>query len=162
MRPRWLKLVGVLAVLVLSAVFYGQYYTSLVPGSSIHRTREGPDSSSNDRQMHFFESHKEQERNRDLKQKDRVPPPAKEDTPLACPTSLQLLARNDSVFSKLFKFDIPLLLWDSHMTENNWDVLSQRPVPYGWKDLPRKGVGAHSALWARSSKSSAGGFPDGG
>ncbi|XP_063816489.1 alpha-N-acetylgalactosaminide alpha-2,6-sialyltransferase 2 isoform X2 [Pseudophryne corroboree] len=58
----------------------------------------------------------------------------------ACPTSLRLRAQNDTYFRKLFSFDIPLLMWDSHRTEDTRKKLSQRPVPYGWKDLPLEDV----------------------
>ncbi|XP_056405828.1 alpha-N-acetylgalactosaminide alpha-2,6-sialyltransferase 2 [Hyla sarda] len=57
-----------------------------------------------------------------------------------CPTSLRFRVQNDLYFKKLFDFDVPVLMWDVHLTEDTKKNLSQRPVPYGWKDLPLEDI----------------------
>uniref|UniRef100_A0A8C5MNR3 alpha-N-acetylgalactosaminide alpha-2,6-sialyltransferase n=1 Tax=Leptobrachium leishanense TaxID=445787 RepID=A0A8C5MNR3_9ANUR len=109
-------------------------------GTCIQRTVAKPESLDKDLIGHlqFYGSHEDQKKSSTAKLRNIIL--MKEDEPLACPSSLQLRAKEDSLYKTLFNFDIPLLMWDSHMTESNWRVLSKRPVPYGWKDLPREDV----------------------
>ncbi|XP_053309921.1 alpha-N-acetylgalactosaminide alpha-2,6-sialyltransferase 2 [Spea bombifrons] len=144
MRLRWMKGFAGLALLALSALFYGTYYTSLV---ETHRGHQGPiqnylSTKTLDGTLHPSDIITEQERRGDLKHETRTSSHVA--TPVnslpTCPTSLRLRVHNDSAFGKLFNFDTPLLQWDSHMTGRIWKSLSQRPVPYGWKDLPRQDI----------------------
>ncbi|KAM4691192.1 alpha-N-acetylgalactosaminide alpha-2,6-sialyltransferase 2 [Rhinophrynus dorsalis] len=71
----------------------------------------------------------------------RVHTPQKKVSTLpSCPTSIRLRVQNDTYFRELFDFEVPLLLWDSHMTEENWRTLSQRAPTYGWKDIERNDI----------------------
>lgn len=57
-----------------------------------------------------------------------------------CPTSLRFRVQNDVYFRNLFNFDVPVLMWNRHITEDTRKTLIQRPVPYGWKDLPPEDI----------------------
>nr|DBA27840.1 TPA: hypothetical protein GDO54_008293 [Pyxicephalus adspersus] len=63
-----------------------------------------------------------------------------QELPSACPRSIRARVQNDTYFNKLFNFDIPVLMWDRHLTEENKKILSQRLLPYGWKDVPIEDV----------------------
>ncbi|XP_018094029.1 alpha-N-acetylgalactosaminide alpha-2,6-sialyltransferase 2 isoform X2 [Xenopus laevis] len=141
MRPRWLRSVGIsIGALALCSLFYGHHYSSLISaGSRTPREGVGYDLPSKSLEWIPAVSHG-RERNREQTETLRVQRPSKEQVPDTCPTSLQLRVKNDSYFNTLFNFEVPLLLWNSHMTERNWDILGKRPVPYGWKDLPQEDV----------------------
>ncbi|KAE8577022.1 hypothetical protein XENTR_v10004403 [Xenopus tropicalis] len=138
MRPRWLRAVGItIGALTVCSLFYGHYYSSLVSVARSPQGGVGYDFPSKGLEWIPAVPHG-RERNRELAETLRVQRPSK--VPGTCPTSLQLRVKNDSYFKTIFNFEVPLLLWNSHLTENNWDTLSKRPVPYGWKDLPREDV----------------------
>ncbi|KAM8945869.1 alpha-N-acetylgalactosaminide alpha-2,6-sialyltransferase 2 [Pelodytes ibericus] len=180
MRLRWLKVLAALILLTLTAVFYGNYYTSLVASNScqgLHfsscsasyhsnwtskdhlldepwsKMAQIPASLQNSVSSEGMDYGAPEQSGtpRGLKDMlDNLPTKRemaqiikkgnKEEVPPACPISLRFRVQNDSHFEKLFRFDIPLLLWDRDMTENNWKSLSKRQVPYGWKDLPRQDI----------------------
>ncbi|XP_018090864.1 alpha-N-acetylgalactosaminide alpha-2,6-sialyltransferase 2 isoform X2 [Xenopus laevis] len=140
MRPRWLRTVGiVIGALTLCSLFYGHYYSSLLSAGRTPRESVGYDLPSKGLEWIPAVPHGQKSFSlRNQEQTLRVQRPTK--VPLTCPTSLQLRVKNDSYFKTLFNFEVPLLLWNSHLTESNWQTLSKRPVPYGWKDLPREDV----------------------
>ncbi|XP_069807649.1 alpha-N-acetylgalactosaminide alpha-2,6-sialyltransferase 2 [Dendropsophus ebraccatus] len=167
MRLRWIKLLSLMVGLAVSAVFYGHYYTSLVtsnrqvdqeqdwlgrisqdsiekparehagnpqPGTGPQSIREG----SNENQQN---TKTDQKRKNDKKTTMTLTKSdVKSYTAPVCPTSLRIRVQNDLYFKKLFNFEVPVLMWDSHLTEDTRKNLSQRPVPYGWKDLPLEEV----------------------
>ncbi|KAG8565619.1 hypothetical protein GDO81_012921 [Engystomops pustulosus] len=170
MRLRWLKLLSLMVGLTVSAVFYGHYYTSLVASTRpmdqeqdrlFQKNRISKDSKGKPAWEHagnlqpetglqfvFKRSNESKPKaETDRKRKDEkttvvttVKPRIKVHTIPACPTSLRFLVQNDSYFRNLFSFHVPVLMWDSHLTEGTKKNLSQRPVPYGWKDLPPKDI----------------------
>ncbi|XP_074870710.1 alpha-N-acetylgalactosaminide alpha-2,6-sialyltransferase 2 [Carettochelys insculpta] len=52
-----------------------------------------------------------------------------------CPQSLVSTVKADPRFGKLFRFRIPVLMWEQHFTPDTWDRLKERSVPYGWQGL---------------------------
>lgn len=49
-------------------------------------------------------------------------------------------AKADAKFGDIFRFDVPVLMWDQHFTPETWDRLKTRHVPYGWQGLSREGM----------------------
>ncbi|XP_075033861.1 alpha-N-acetylgalactosaminide alpha-2,6-sialyltransferase 2 isoform X2 [Mixophyes fleayi] len=144
MRLRWLKLLCVVAGLAVSAVFYGHYYTSLVTSGSL-QAGQGPYAFFRrlDDIFHTPNIQTQQERGGDKKAEvtlTKLTTETKVHPSPACPTSLRLRVQNDIYFRKRFNFDVPLLMWDSANTGDTRTKLSQRPVPYGWKDIPDEDV----------------------
>ncbi|KAG8446099.1 hypothetical protein GDO86_013824 [Hymenochirus boettgeri] len=143
MRARWLRVVGIASALAVCAAFYGHYYTRLV-GEYSSTTRLAVDFDSPKRIWDGtpdlpHPAHRE-ERSREHKQKLKVKTQIKTTLAPTCAASLRQQVQKDSFFGKLFNFEGPLLMYDTHMTENNWNTLSKRSVPYGWKDLSREDV----------------------
>ncbi|KAM4663798.1 alpha-N-acetylgalactosaminide alpha-2,6-sialyltransferase 2 [Discoglossus pictus] len=128
--------------MAMSALFYGHYYTSLVARSSVPRDTISLASSTKawgrtQRVVEILGEHEgggEEKKDAEENVKPKVP------SQPSCPTSLQLWAKNDSFLGNVFNFETPLLMWDTHMTEEAWGVLSKRHVPYGWQDLPREDI----------------------
>nr|XP_006136549.1 alpha-N-acetylgalactosaminide alpha-2,6-sialyltransferase 2 [Pelodiscus sinensis] len=52
-----------------------------------------------------------------------------------CPQSLMSKVKADPRFGKLFRFRIPVLMWERHFTPETWHRLKERSVPYGWQSL---------------------------
>ncbi|XP_044154819.1 alpha-N-acetylgalactosaminide alpha-2,6-sialyltransferase 2 isoform X1 [Bufo gargarizans] len=168
MRLRWLKLLSLMVGLAVSAVFYGHYYTSLVRQAGqeqdwlLHQKSKisqdskekpawehagslqlGADPKSSFQWLNESRDRTEADKKRKNDKKAAVTsakPNVKLHTDPVCPTSLRFHVQNDSYFRNLFKFDVPVLMWDSHLTEDSKKNLNQRPVPYGWKDLPPEDV----------------------
>ncbi|KAM3921351.1 alpha-N-acetylgalactosaminide alpha-2,6-sialyltransferase 2 isoform 2-T2 [Leptodactylus fuscus] len=139
MRLRWLKLLSLMVGLAVSAVFYGHYYTSLV---TANRNLE-PGTGAQSKWLNESRQNTEADQKRKGEQKATVTSAksnVKLNTDPVCPTSLRFRVQKDSYFGKLFDFDVPVLMWDSHLTEDTKNNLTQRPVPYGWQDLPPEDI----------------------
>ncbi|NXC43597.1 SIA7B sialyltransferase, partial [Penelope pileata] len=62
--------------------------------------------------------------------------------PSPCPRSVVAAVKADPTFGQLFRFDIPVLMWDQHFNPETWDRLKVRHVPYGWQGLSHAAVGS--------------------
>ncbi|XP_075701187.1 alpha-N-acetylgalactosaminide alpha-2,6-sialyltransferase 2 [Rhinoderma darwinii] len=143
MRIRWFKLLSLMVGLAVSAMFYGHYYTSLVTSNRSLHPGTGPHSifkGSNDSQHTIRTDHERKSDKKTAMTLMKSIADLKLHADSVCHTSLRLRVQNDFYFRNLFNFDIPVLMWDSYITEDTRKNLSQRPVPYGWKDLPLEDV----------------------
>ncbi|POI19924.1 hypothetical protein CIB84_016329, partial [Bambusicola thoracicus] len=80
---------------------------------------------------------------------EKPKPSGKQPTP--CPRSVAATAKADPTFGELFRFDIPVLMWDQHFNPETWDRLKARRVPYGWQGLSQAAVGSTLRLLNTSS-----------
>uniref|UniRef100_A0A8B9S9G3 alpha-N-acetylgalactosaminide alpha-2,6-sialyltransferase n=1 Tax=Apteryx owenii TaxID=8824 RepID=A0A8B9S9G3_APTOW len=71
--------------------------------------------------------------------------------PSACLHSVTARAKADPKFGQLFRFDIPVLMWDQHFSPETWDRLKARHVPYGWQGLSHAAIGSTLRLLNTSS-----------
>ncbi|NWW95364.1 SIA7B sialyltransferase, partial [Rhynochetos jubatus] len=62
--------------------------------------------------------------------------------PSTCPRSVMARAKADPKFGEIFRFNIPVLMWDQHFTPETWERLKTRHVPYGWQGLSHAAVGS--------------------
>ncbi|NXA42980.1 SIA7B sialyltransferase, partial [Eudromia elegans] len=69
----------------------------------------------------------------------------------ACPHSVAARVKADPKFGELFRFDIPVLMWDQHFSTRTWDRLKTRRVPYGWQGLSPTAIGSALRLLNASS-----------
>ncbi|XP_073540062.1 alpha-N-acetylgalactosaminide alpha-2,6-sialyltransferase 2 [Phyllobates terribilis] len=141
MRLRWFKVLILIVVLAVSALFYGHYYTSLVTSSRSLQPEFVVQS--------IFRWSNESRHNIERSQEGKTDKRAamtittsnvKPHADHACPTSIRYRVQNDSYFKNLFNFDIPVLMWDSHFTEGAKENMSQGLPPYGWKNLPTEDI----------------------
>ncbi|XP_025946256.1 alpha-N-acetylgalactosaminide alpha-2,6-sialyltransferase 2 [Apteryx rowi] len=71
--------------------------------------------------------------------------------PSTCLHSVTARAKADPKFGELFRFDIPVLMWDQHFSPETWDRLKARHVPYGWQGLSHAAIGSTLRLLNTSS-----------
>lgn len=57
-----------------------------------------------------------------------------------CLHSVMARAKADPKFGEVFRFDVPVLMWDQHFTPETWERLKTRHVPYGWQGLSHTGT----------------------
>uniref|UniRef100_A0A8D0GS39 alpha-N-acetylgalactosaminide alpha-2,6-sialyltransferase n=1 Tax=Sphenodon punctatus TaxID=8508 RepID=A0A8D0GS39_SPHPU len=77
---------------------------------------------------------------------------------------IQTPERADPHFRKLFSFKIPVLLCGKHSTQETWDRLKERSVPYGWHGLSYAAIASTLRLLNNSANGrlfGAARFPEG-
>ncbi|XP_078461388.1 alpha-N-acetylgalactosaminide alpha-2,6-sialyltransferase 2-like [Lampetra planeri] len=55
--------------------------------------------------------------------------------PSSCPQSLRKRVMATAELRGLFQFDLPVLLWKSHLNFNEWQRLTKYRLPYGWRGM---------------------------
>ncbi|XP_039595539.1 alpha-N-acetylgalactosaminide alpha-2,6-sialyltransferase 2 [Polypterus senegalus] len=75
-----------------------------------------------------------------------------------CPSSLRKKIESHERLKALFSFEIPVLMWNGHLNDSEWQRLQHSPPPYGWQGLPYKVVSSTLSLLNDSAYGTL--FPD--